>query len=108
MCIRDRNNVQPLFVGDLVEAIFQCLQPERVDVLGRELEVGGPEVLTLRQFVEKFMDVLGVHKPIVSLHPALANVIALICEATQGVPTVNRDQVKLALSDNCLLYTSFR
>ncbi len=95
-----KNNVQPLFVGDLVEAIYQCLQPDRVNVLGRELEVGGPEVLTLRQFVEKFMDVLGVHKPIVSLHPALANVLAVICEATQSVPTVNRDQVKLALSDN--------
>jgi hypothetical protein len=46
------------------------------------------------------MDVLGVHKPIVALHPAVANVLAVICEAAQSVPTVNRDQVKLALGDN--------
>lgn len=103
-----KNNIQPLFVGDLVEAICQCLQPNLVNVIGRELEVGGPEVLTMRQFVEQFMDVLGVHKPIVSLHPALANVLALICEATQSVPTVNRDQVKLALSDNVCIDNALR
>lgn len=94
-----KNKLQPLFIDDLVEAIRRCLQPE-CKFSGKELDLGGQDVLTMRQFVEMFMDVLGIQKPIVALHPALANIAASICEATQQVPTISRDQVKLALSDN--------
>ncbi len=95
-----KNKIQPLFVGDLVQAICLSLASQHDKVVNQTLEVGGPEVITLRQFVDRFMDALGVHKPIVALHPGLANVLAVICETVQTVPTVNRDQVKLALGDN--------
>ena len=95
-----KNKLQPLFIDDLVEAIRLCLQPDCGNLTGRELELGGEDILTMRQFVEMFMDVLGIQKPIVALHPALANIAASICEASQSVPTISRDQVKLALSDN--------
>ncbi len=95
-----KNKIQPLFIGDLVEAICLSLAAQSNAVVNQTLEIGGPEVMTLRQFVENFMDALGVHKSIVALHPSLASVLAVICESVQTVPTVNRDQVKLALSDN--------
>ncbi|MBI2811072.1 MAG: NAD(P)H-binding protein [Candidatus Melainabacteria bacterium] len=95
-----KNKIQPLFIGDLVQAICLSLAAQDKTVVNQTLEVGGPEVMSLRQFVEKFMDALGVHKSIIALHPALANVLAVLCESVQTVPTVNRDQVKLALGDN--------
>jgi len=95
-----KNKIQPLFIGDLVQAICLSLAAQQDSVVNQTLEVGGPEVMTLRQFVEEFMDVLNVRKAIVALHPGLANVLAVICESIQTVPTVNRDQVKLALGDN--------
>ncbi len=95
-----QNKIQPLFIGDLVHAICLALESDQKSVVNQTLEVGGPQVMTLRQFIEGFMDALGVHKPIVALHPAIANLLAVICENIQTVPTVNRDQVKLALSDN--------
>ncbi|HEY9677428.1 MAG TPA: NAD(P)H-binding protein [Drouetiella sp.] len=95
-----QNLVQPLFIGDLVSAIVECINSDSDQVLNRELEVGGPESISLKNFVERFMTSLQVQKPIVALPPALAGVLAVVCEAVQTVPTVNRDQVKLALGDN--------
>ncbi|HEY9734038.1 MAG TPA: NAD(P)H-binding protein [Drouetiella sp.] len=95
-----KNKIQPLFIGDLVQAICLALETDDKKVVNQTLEVGGPETMTLRQFVERFMDSLGVSKPIVALHPGLASVLAVVCESVQTVPTVNRDQVKLALGDN--------
>lgn len=94
------NKIQPLFIGDLVKAIRLAVQAQDLSVVNRTLEVAGPEEMTLRQFIERFMHSLSVQKPIVALHPGLAGIIAVFCEAVQTVPTVNRDQVKLALSDN--------
>lgn len=95
-----QNKIQPLFIGDLVQAICMSLETDEQSVLNQTLEVGGPEIMTLKMFVENFMDVLHVRKPIVALHPSVASILAVVCEAVQTVPTVNRDQVKLALSDN--------
>jgi len=95
-----KNKIQPLFIGDLVEAICLSLESDEQGVVNQTLEVGGPQVMTLQKFVEEFMDALNVRKPIVALHPGVASLLAVVCEALQTVPTVNRDQVKLALSDN--------
>ncbi len=95
-----KNKIQPLFICDLVQAICLSLESADTNVVNQTLEVGGPEIMTLRHFVEEFMESLGVRKPIVALHPGLASVLAVVCECIQTVPTVNRDQVKLALGDN--------
>jgi len=94
-----KNKLQPLFIDDIVSAICKCLANEG----GCEravLEVGGPEVIDMRQFVEMLMETCKLHKPIVSLPPMLATVAAAFCELIQDVPMVSSDQVKLALADN--------
>lgn len=96
------NKVEPIFVEDLVNAICKCIFPGKTqaDVTGKVLQLGGPEVLEMRQFIRKLMTAMNVHKPIVPLPVPVAYASALICEACQEVPTVSIDQVKLSMSDN--------
>jgi NADH dehydrogenase len=96
------NKVEPVFVDDLVKAICRCIFPGKWqrEATNKELEIGGPEVLKMREFVEMLMDAIGVHKPIIGVPSAIAYAAALYCENYQEVPTVSQDQVKLSLSDN--------
>lgn len=95
-----KNKIQPLFIGDLVHAICLALESKDQKVVNQALDIGGPQIMSLRQFVEELMESMGLNKPIVSLHPAIAGVLAAVCEKVQDVPTLSCDQVKLALADN--------
>jgi len=92
------SRVQPVFVGDLAEALAAVAAPE--GPAGLTLEVGGPEVVTMREFVERLMRVLSTRKPVLGLPAGIARAIALVCESVQRVPILSRDQVAIALRDN--------
>jgi uncharacterized protein YbjT (DUF2867 family) len=97
-----RNKIQPIFVGDLVNAICRCIFPGRWqrEATDKALELGGPQIVEMREFIRMLMDAIGVSKPIVALPTPIAYAAALCCEAYQEVPTVSKDQVKLSMSDN--------
>ena len=66
---------QPVYVGDLVEAVARAIDDDAT--IGRELEIGGPEVLTYEQIVRRVLAVLGarralIHVPVPVLRPAVA------------------------------------
>lgn len=65
-----RFRLQPLAVEDMVDALSQCV--ERRDLDGRQFELAGPERLTFREIVAVTADVVGVHRPFVSLPERLA------------------------------------
>jgi NADH dehydrogenase len=96
------NKIQPIFVNDVVTAICRCIFPGRPqrEATGKALEIGGPEVLEMRQFISMLMETLDKRKPIVPLPPPFAYATAMFCEQFQKVPTVSRDQVTLSMSDN--------
>jgi NADH dehydrogenase len=96
------NKIQPVFVNDVVAAICRCIFPGRPqrEATGKALEIGGPEVLEMRQFISMLMETLEKRKPIVPLPPPFAYATAMFCEQFQKVPTVSRDQVTLSMSDN--------
>lgn len=91
------NKLQPLFIGDMVEAVAACLSNE---YSGQTLELGGKDVVTMRQIAEMLQEIVGRKKPIINLHPGLGKLMASAMEALQDVPTLSRDQVVLSLSDN--------
>ena len=95
---RGQNRIQPLFVGDLVLALKATIETERWD--GMTLEIGGADVVTMRQFVEELMRALGVGKPIMAVPPALAFVAAFFSQLIQDRPLISMDQVTLSLADN--------
>ncbi len=92
------NRIQPVFVGDLVEALAACLTSE--STLESTMEIGGADVVTMREFVEALMVTLGIRKPIIGLPGLVASAIAGVCESFQPVPLLSRDQVTMAHEDN--------
>lgn len=92
------NRLQPVFIGDLVEALASCIAGESPPE--GTLEIGGRDIVTMRELVEALMVVLAVHKPIVGLPGFVARGIAAACEALQPVPLLSRDQVIMANEDN--------
>lgn len=66
---------QPVYVGDLVEAVARALDDDTT--IGREMGIGGPEVLTYEEIVRRVLAALGtrrvlVHVPVPLLRPAVA------------------------------------
>lgn len=92
------NRIQPVFIGDLVEVLSACVSPG--STLEGTLELGGPDLVTMREFVEQLMAVIGERKPIIGLPGFIAQAAAAICESLQAVPLLSNDQVAIANQDN--------
>ncbi|MBI4397707.1 MAG: NAD(P)H-binding protein [Candidatus Omnitrophica bacterium] len=93
-----RNKIQPLFIGDLVESICRVIEKNTWD--RSILELGGPQVLTVSELVDKLMAVLQLKKPVKPVSKPLAYMAAIFCETFQEVPLVSRDQIKISKIDS--------
>lgn len=82
---------QPVWVGDVVSAIVQCLQ--RDDTGKRTYEVCGPEVFTLRQLVKLAGSLSGHPRPVVGLPSVLGRLQALLMELAPGQRLMSRDNL---------------
>jgi len=74
--------VQPLYVGDLAEIIAAAASGRGPGDL--VLEAGGPQVFTMRELLEKVLQVLGSRKPIVAQPVSLIKVIAGLLQHIPG------------------------
>jgi uncharacterized protein YbjT (DUF2867 family) len=92
------NKVQPIFVVDLAQAIVAGLLDDRYN--NRAYELGGPEVLSMRQFVEKLIKFKDSDKSIAAIPIFAVSIAASVLEKIQSVPIVSRDQVTLSQTDN--------
>ncbi|MBI4534333.1 MAG: NAD(P)H-binding protein [Candidatus Melainabacteria bacterium] len=90
------NCLQPIFIKDLTEALHACIQSNSFGTF----ELGGANVVTMRQLIEELMRIKNAHKPIIGLPAIIANAIAICCEQVQQVPIISRDQIILASQDN--------
>ncbi len=108
------NKVQPVFVGDVVSSVIKCLQTDPAnssasklafqDIFGRSHDLAGPEVVTMREFVERLTSIVIKQKRrFRSVSPLAAKIGAFFCERLQEVPLISSDQIKLSLSDNTAL-----
>ncbi len=82
---------QPVWVGDVVSAIVQCLQ--RDDTAKSTFEICGPDRFTLRQLVELAGSVSGHSRPVVGLPTVLAQLQAFVMELAPGQPLMSRDNL---------------
>ncbi len=62
--------VQPIAIRDVLHALVTCL--DRDDVVGRIVEVGGPEVLTYRDMMQIYAEVAGLRHRIIVPVPVLS------------------------------------
>jgi len=89
--------LQPVYVEDVALAIGRALKLD--DVLGRIYELGGPEVLSYREIVERVMAHRGRHRLIVPMPFAAWRLLADAASLLPG-PPLTRDQVALLEEDN--------
>jgi NADH dehydrogenase len=96
-----RAKVQPVFVGDVAEAVVAVLA--RPDTEKSVFELGGPKVYTYREIAALTLREIARDKPIIGIPAGLMKIAAFFAEFPAIVgrtPQITRDQVDLLVHDN--------
>ncbi len=88
---------QPVYVGDVADAIMECLRsPARA---GHTYELGGPRIYTMKEVMELVLRVTERRRLLVPVPLPLAHVEAMVLQLLPN-PMLTTDQVKLLRHDN--------
>ncbi|MEM8749163.1 MAG: complex I NDUFA9 subunit family protein [Pseudomonadota bacterium] len=88
---------QPVYVGDVADAIAAAVSGEVEP--GTTWELGGPEVLSFRECLERMLAVIERKKPLISLPFGIAGAMAGLAQYMPGAP-LTPDQVEMLKTDN--------
>jgi uncharacterized protein YbjT (DUF2867 family) len=88
---------QPVYVGDVADAVVTCLEDSAT--AGRVYELGGPKIYTFRQVLELVLSEIRRKRRFVDLPFGLAAFQARLMSILPS-PPLTRDQVELLKSDN--------
>ena len=92
---------QPVYVGDVAQAVARAV--EDPTTAGKTYELGGPEVMTLKDILELVVRETGRERALLPLPWPAAGAIGLMCEPMSWVglaPPLTPDQVTLLRADN--------
>ena len=93
---------QPVWVGDVAQAIVHCLQNPHT--AGQIFDACGPDVMTLKQLVQFSAKASGVNggrgRPVIGLPLALGRVQAALMALAPGEPLMSRDNLDSMAVDN--------
>jgi uncharacterized protein YbjT (DUF2867 family) len=90
--------MQPVYVGDVANAVADAVDGKTKP--GATYELGGPEVLDMREIMEIILATIDRKRMLVSLPFGLAKFKALFLQFAPGALKLTPDQVKLLQSDN--------
>ena len=82
---------QPVWVGDVAQAVVNSLFGPRPD--GAVIECAGPEVLTLKQIVQRVGAMAGCARPVLALPEVIGLLQASLMGLMPGEPLMSRDNV---------------
>jgi uncharacterized protein YbjT (DUF2867 family) len=88
---------QPVYVGDIADAVMAAL--ERHDAEGAIYQLGGPKVYSFRELMELLLREINRHRVLLPLPYGLASLQAAFLEWLPK-PPLTRDQVRLLQRDN--------
>jgi NADH dehydrogenase len=88
---------QPVFVGDVAEAVARAVDGKVQG--GRVYELGGPQVLTFRECMEEMLRIIDRKRLLVSVPWGVASLQGAILGLLPN-PLLTSDQVKLLRTDN--------
>lgn len=86
-----RARMQPVYVGDVAQAVLDCLQ--RKEARGHTFEVAGPTVYTLSELITYVAEVQRRRRGVVALPAGLARLQAAVLECLPG-PLMSRDNLR--------------
>ena len=90
--------LQPVYVGDVATAVADAVDGKTRQ--GATYELGGPEVLTMREIIEIILATTDRKRMLVSLPFGLARLQALLLQFAPGPLKLTPDQVALLQTDN--------
>jgi uncharacterized protein YbjT (DUF2867 family) len=90
--------MQPVYVGDVATAIAEAVDGKTR--AGAVYELGGPEILSMREIMQLILSTIGRDRMLLSLPFALARFQALLLQFAPGAFKLTPDQVELLRSDN--------
>jgi NADH dehydrogenase len=96
--------MQPVYVGDVATAVADAAEGKARP--GQIYELGGPEVLTMREIMAFILKVIDRERVLVSLPFGLAKLQAVFLQFAPGALKLTRDQVELLRSDNVVSDTA--
>jgi uncharacterized protein YbjT (DUF2867 family) len=96
--------LQPVYVGDVARAIADAVDGKTKE--GATYELGGPEVLTMREIMKIILSIIQRRRMLVSLPFGLAKLQALFLQFAPGPLQLTPDQVELLRSDNIVSATA--
>jgi NADH dehydrogenase len=92
-----KTRFQPVYVGDVADAIDRCLS--NVATRGNTYELGGPSIYTFRQLIELILEETGRKRRLMPIPFGLAVFQAAFLELLPNAP-LTVDQVELLKHDN--------
>src|ERR1700675_4226589 len=92
------NKMQPVYVGDVASAVADAVDGKAK--AGATYELGGPEVLTMREIMEIILEITERKRMLMPLPFGLAKLQALFLQFAPGALKLTPDQVALLRSDN--------
>jgi NADH dehydrogenase len=90
--------MQPAYVGDVATAVADAVDGKAKP--GATYELGGPEVLTMREIMEIILSITERKRMLISLPFGLAKLQAMFLQFAPGALKLTPDQVELLRSDN--------
>jgi uncharacterized protein YbjT (DUF2867 family) len=90
--------LQPAYVGDVATAVADAVDGKTRE--GATYELGGPEVLTMREIMEIILRITERRRMLISLSFGLAKFQAQFLQFAPGPLKLTPDQVVLLRSDN--------
>jgi NADH dehydrogenase len=92
-----KTRFQPVYVGDVAEALLRTV--EDAASAGKTYELGGPRIYSFRELLELMLQEIGRRRLLVPVPFAVAKLQAFFLE-WWPVPPLTRDQVRLLERDN--------
>lgn len=96
--IGGQTKMQPVYVGDVATAIADAVDGKAK--AGATYELGGPEVLTMREIIEAIVEIANRKPMLVPLSFGLARLNAAFLQFAPGALKLTPDQVTLLARDN--------
>ncbi len=96
--IGGKSKFQPIYVGDVAEAIAAAVAG--AVKTGKVYEIGGPEVLSHREIVERVLRESLRNNPLIPLPRAIGKLLAAPFALLPFDPLLTGDQVELLMTDN--------
>lgn len=96
--------LQPVYVGDVASAVADAVDGKTKP--GATYEIGGPEIVTMREAIELILRVIDRHPALLPLPFGLAKLKAAFLQFAPGDLKLTPDQVELLKVDNVVSGTA--